>query len=271
MSAASSQNMDVGSDSESDDEGEVFNFDTIAHQAVTAVSAPSAGANSRQLRELSLDVGLSADQLYLTSSNASSRPAFDTSAPPGVCQLDTQEFGVGLGINAPAASTRCNIRDVRGAPVRPENDKKMRAKEAKVRKDDKLDKWFGMPKRTLTPEMEAQLKVLKLRGAYDPKRFYKSNDSKTLPTHFQFATEMGGGLAAAGLKANAEVHWNSGRSFLDSVLRDQKGQEFMARKYSEVGSRGQAGYNSGHGKPGAKGRKDLKGTKRGGNWKQKRS
>merc|ERR1711865_814828 len=138
----------------------------------------------------------------------------------------------------------------------------MRDKEAKIQKEEKLDKWFGMAKRKLTPEMEQQLKVLKLRGSYDPKRFYKANDSKTLPTHFTFATEIAGGLAATGLTANKEVHWNSGRSFLDSVLRDQKANEFMSKKHGEVGSRGQAGYNSGHGKPGAKGRKDLKGTKR---------
>jgi len=155
--------------------------------------------------------------------------------------------------------------------VRPVDDRKLRNSEAKIAREEKLDKWFGLPKRRLTPEMEKELQVLKLRGMYDPKRFYKGNDSKALPTHFVMATEVGGGRCAAGLEATPDTHWNSGRSFLDTVLRDQKAQEFTWKKHDESNSRGMLSFNSGHGKARSNGsRKGLKSTKRGGAWKKKK-
>lgn len=36
----------------------------------------------------------------------------------------------------------------------------------------------------MTPELKRDLRLLKLRGAFDPKRFYKTNDTSKLPTHF---------------------------------------------------------------------------------------
>lgn len=54
-------------------------------------------------------------------------------------------------------------------------------------------------------------------------RFYKANDSQELPKYFTIATEVGGGMAAAGLHSRTpEVTAHSGRSFLDTILRDQK-------------------------------------------------
>ena len=35
----------------------------------------------------------------------------------------------------------------------------------------------------MTPELKRELRLLKLRGTFDPKRFYKNADSKKLPTH----------------------------------------------------------------------------------------
>merc|ERR1719324_772252 len=263
---------DAASMSASDDDDDAdFNFDVVAQQAVSAAQTSGSGSASsssdRELKELGLNVGLSSEHLYLSGSGSASK-AFDTSAPPGIFQLDVEDFKTGAGPGAPAVMN--TSREVRGAPVRPVDDKWLRQKELKARKEEKLDKWFGMPKRKLTPEMEKELQVLKLRGSFDPKRFYKANDSKALPTHFVMATEVGGGLAAAGLAPNPEVKWNSGRSFLDQVLRDSKAQEWTSKKHGEVGARGYAAFNSGHSKPGAKGHKGLKGTHRGGAWKKKK-
>lgn len=36
----------------------------------------------------------------------------------------------------------------------------------------------------MTPDLKRDLRLLKLRGAFDPKRFYKTNDTSKLPTHF---------------------------------------------------------------------------------------
>jgi len=272
VASASEEDDEVTEESDDDDDEDdevEFNFDVVAEQAMSAVarSGIASSANSRELRELGLDIGLGSEQLYLTGSGGS-QSAFDTAAAPGVCSLDTQDFSYGAGPAAPEARTKS--REVRGTKVRPVNDQKQRLKEIKVQKEEKLEKWFGMRKRVLTPELERELQVLKLRGTISKDRFYKANDSKALPQYFVRATEIGGGKCAAGLEANPDVHWNSGRTFLESVLRDQKSNEWTWKKHGEVGTRGLASYNSGHGKPGKNGRKGLNSTKRGGTWKKKR-
>jgi len=108
-----------------------------------------------------------------------------------------------------------------------------------------------------------ELKALQLRGYFDPKRFYKANDSKELPKYFTIATEVGGGMAPAGERATVQDrHPRSGQSFLQSVLLDDKVQEWTTRKAGESQARGQASRFSGHGKPN-KGK-----VKRGGKWKK---
>ena len=47
------------------------------------------------------------------------------------------------------------------------------------------DGWFNMKAPELTPELKADLKVIKMRGALDPKRFYKKSDRDGLPKFFQ--------------------------------------------------------------------------------------
>ena len=37
-------------------------------------------------------------------------------------------------------------------------------------------KWFDLPAPRMTPELKTDLRVLKLRGTFDAKRFYKSHD-----------------------------------------------------------------------------------------------
>lgn len=45
----------------------------------------------------------------------------------------------------------------------------------------------------LNAETKRDLQLLKLRGAYDPKRFYKSSDHKRgFPAHFQMGTVVEG-------------------------------------------------------------------------------
>ena len=48
--------------------------------------------------------------------------------------------------------------------------------------------WFNMPAVEYTPELRRDMRLLKLRGAYDPKRFYKTDDTSKLPKHFQIGT-----------------------------------------------------------------------------------
>lgn len=47
------------------------------------------------------------------------------------------------------------------------------------------DAWFNMKAPEITEELKGDLKVLKMRGSLDPKRFYKKNDRDGFPKYFQ--------------------------------------------------------------------------------------
>ena len=53
-------------------------------------------------------------------------------------------------------------------------------------------RWHELPEQTLTPQLKRELRLLKLRGAADPKRFYKRNDTTQLPTRFEVGTVVEG-------------------------------------------------------------------------------
>jgi len=252
-------------DQECDDIG--FDVDTVAEQAVRALgltpNAVAGPARDPELPELSLDLGVGEEVLYLTGGGSTT---FDMAALPGRSNFEFSDFAGGAATAAPAVPAE--TREVRGAPVRPVDDAHLRKKEAKQRREERLEKWFGLPKRKMTPEIVKELQAIKLRGNFDSKRFYKANDSKELPTHFVFATEVGGGLAPAGERGAArEVRPHSGRSVLDTMLREGKTNDFARRKASEVQQREQDRAHSGHGKVG---KKDTKSKRRGVAWKKKR-
>ena len=46
-------------------------------------------------------------------------------------------------------------------------------------------KWYDLPATQITDDMKRDLRLLRLRGAYDPKRFYKSFDDTKFPKYFQ--------------------------------------------------------------------------------------
>lgn len=252
---------------EDEDDG-AFDFDSIAESAVQAAEASQKRRRRHREYELSLDIGLSSDHLYLAP-GLKGQKSFDTAAAPGVSRLDCADFEQGSEPSALSLPRRRG-REVRGTEPRPVNDKTLRKKEAKNEREARLDKWFGLRRRTLTPELEAELRAIKLRANFDPKRFYKAHDSKELPKYFTIASEVGGGLAPVGLHTRTkEVHAHSGRSFLSEVLRNDKAQEWTRKRQLEVESRGQASFKSGHGTSRAKKAKAT-GTHRGGGWKKQK-
>ncbi len=48
------------------------------------------------------------------------------------------------------------------------------------------------PSHDITPETKRELQLLRLRGAFGTKRFYKSYDSTKFPKHFAFGTVVEG-------------------------------------------------------------------------------
>ncbi|KAJ1437791.1 Fcf2 pre-rRNA processing [Sesbania bispinosa] len=100
-------------------------------------------------------------------------------------------------------------------------------------KDTTGKNWLDMPAQTITPELQKDLKLLKLRTAIDPKRHYKKGDSKSkaLPKYFQVGTVL-----------HSSLDFFSGRltkkerkeTLADELLSDQNLAVYRKRKVREI-------------------------------------
>lgn len=254
------EKQEEGEEEEGSDSDDGFDFREVADKAATALEIGH--RRLAELPEMGLDVGLDEKMLYFSTggSGGSGCKAFDLFGTAGQSRLDVADFARGHEFAAPSPDTE--QREVRGVAPRLADDRKLRMKEAKKAKEERLEKWFGLRKREHTPEVVKELMAIKLRGAADPKRFYKASDGKELPKYFTFATEVGGGMAAAGEKStHGEVKAHSGRSLLSNLMADDKVQEYTRKRHREVTVRSIASKHSGHGRgPKRKGK--------GGAWKK---
>ncbi|KAG7487779.1 hypothetical protein MATL_G00027140 [Megalops atlanticus] len=73
-------------------------------------------------------------------------------------------------------------------PPYKESKQAMKLKRKEEREKTTGDGWFNMKAPELTEELKNDLKVLKMRAAMDPKRFYKKNDRDGFPKYFQVGT-----------------------------------------------------------------------------------
>ncbi len=71
--------------------------------------------------------------------------------------------------------------------------------------------WFNLAAPAITPDLKRDLRLLRLRGAFDPKRFYKSADTGRLPEHF------------AVRRANADANFVSLCAKLNLLRADRNG------------------------------------------------
>ena len=56
--------------------------------------------------------------------------------------------------------------------------------------------WFNLAAPAITPDLKRDLRLLRLRGAFNPKRFYKSADTGRLPEHFAVRFYCGASVIA---------------------------------------------------------------------------
>jgi hypothetical protein len=86
------------------------------------------------------------------------------------------------GAAAAAGSKPAGLSKALHAPTL---DAAARAKESKKTAPDTAgSKWFDLSAPKITEELKRDLRVLRLRGAYDTKRFYKSFDNTKFPKYF---------------------------------------------------------------------------------------
>ena len=91
-----------------------------------------------------------------------------------------------------AMSARKLAGEGAGLFVAPLDASKLKREAKKLGAKSAGKSWFDMPAVEYTPELRRDMRLLKLRGAYDPKRFYKTDDTSKLPKHFQVGTVVEG-------------------------------------------------------------------------------
>lgn len=115
--------------------------------------------------------------------------------------------------------------------IKPKLGKKAMKKLKKEQRDKtKGDAWFNMPATEVTEEIKNDLEVLQMRGALDPKRFYKKNPNKELPKYFQM-----GQYVNSPLDYHTDKHQGKKKkSLVDELMADAEFQRYNKRKYSEI-------------------------------------
>merc|ERR1711994_379184 len=100
-----------------------------------------------------------------------------------------------------------------------------------AREKTKGSDWFDMKAPEMTEEVKRDLEVLQMRGAIDPKRFYKKNDRNVLPKYFQIGQYVDTPLdhySSTGQKKGKK------KSLVDELMADAEFQKYSKRKYAEI-------------------------------------
>ncbi|CAK8568290.1 unnamed protein product [Lathyrus sativus] len=136
-----------------------------------------------------------------------------------------------------------NSELVGGLLVPPNDPRKLNKLLRQQVKDTSEKGWFGMPAQTMTPELQRNLKLQKLRGAIDPKRHYKKCDSnsKTLPKYFQIGTVVGSPLDYFSGRLTKKERKET---FADELLADKKDSAYRKRKVLEIEEQRQPAGNA---------------------------
>ena len=97
--------------------------------------------------------------------------------------------------------------------------------------------WFHMQTPELTPEVERDLRMIRLRAYMDPKKFMKRDDyaSKKLPEHFQLGTVVAG-LGEKTLKKKQRFS-----SITQEILANDRVKEYARRVFEEVNRKSLSG------------------------------
>lgn len=90
--------------------------------------------------------------------------------------------------------------------------------------------WFNMQTPEITPEIERDLRMIRLRKYMRPDKFYKKDDfaSKKLPEHFQIGTVL------AGVGEKSLRNRERPRTITEEVMRNNDVKAYAKRVFDEV-------------------------------------
>ncbi|XP_054909929.1 deoxynucleotidyltransferase terminal-interacting protein 2 isoform X2 [Poeciliopsis prolifica] len=93
------------------------------------------------------------------------------------------------------------------------------------------DGWFGMKAPEVTQELKGDLRVLKMRGSLDPKRFYKKNDRDGFPKYFQVGTVVDSPVDFYHSRIPKKERK---RTMVEELLHDAEFRQKNKRKYQQI-------------------------------------
>eukprot|EP00854_Cymbomonas_tetramitiformis_P001241 gene1241-1820_t len=113
----------------------------------------------------------------------------------------------------------------------PPRNKAKEAKEARLKKPVTAGKgWFDLPAPEMTPELKKDLQLLRLRGTYDPKRFYKNTSTK-LPKFFQMGRVVEGAADFYSSRLNKK---DRKQTIGEELMADDSVTRYRKRRFKAV-------------------------------------
>ncbi|KAH7087350.1 Fcf2 pre-rRNA processing-domain-containing protein [Paraphoma chrysanthemicola] len=104
--------------------------------------------------------------------------------------------------------------------------------------------WFNMPKTDLTPELQRDLQLLKMRNVLDPKRHYKKDNTKNdVPAFSQVGTIIEG---ATEFFSGRLTKKERKQTILEEVISQEKESGRFQRKYEDINKSKASGKKAYH-------------------------
>ncbi|XP_073242946.1 uncharacterized protein [Porites lutea] len=114
----------------------------------------------------------------------------------------------------------------------------IRKQKKKAREETAGPMWYNLPATQMTPEIEQDMKIMKMRNILDRKRHYKKNDSSALPKYFQIGTVVEGSADFYSSRIPKRQRKNN---VIDELLSDTEFRRYNKKKYLEIQAAKQSG------------------------------
>jgi hypothetical protein len=92
-------------------------------------------------------------------------------------------------------------------------------------------RWFQLPVQEITDEIKTDLRVLRLRSAFDPKQFYKKFDETKFPTNFQMGTVV---ESSADFYSGRLTNKQRKRTMADEIMHDPHLTLVRKKRFSKI-------------------------------------
>lgn len=91
--------------------------------------------------------------------------------------------------------------------------------------------WFHMPAAKLTPELETDVRLLRMRQGLDPKQHYRKGEKLLQGKYYQVGTVISDPTARYSERLTRRQR---GRTILETLLKDTERQQYLKKKYNAL-------------------------------------